>query len=102
MKKVVKSEHKNRDLGIASFSLSLASALILITIFFTNPATVPILSLIISIVAFIFAISQNKKHKFKLSKIGMIISLIVMVLSIAWLIFFFAYLVPLIQQNLAY
>ena len=83
------SKHIGEGLGISGFTLGILS------IVFAG-----LYGVILSIVGLIFCMIQQKKHKTKLGKIGLIINIIGLIVSIVYLVVYFQYLMPLIQQQL--
>jgi hypothetical protein len=58
------------------------------------------LGIILSIVGFSFCMVQQKRNKTKLGKAGIVISIIGFILSIAWIIYYTMYLMPILQSQL--
>ena len=73
-------------LGISGFTLGIMSIIM-----------AGWLGLILSIVGFSFCMIQQKKHKTKLGKAGMILGVIGFILSVAWIIYYTIYLLPQLQ-----
>ena len=81
---------KSDALGISGFTLAIAGYFLLLI--------QPIISIAFFVVSLIFCIIQQKRSKTKLGKIGLIISIIGVILSIAITILLVTYLIPYVQQ----
>ena len=99
MKKSVKKEKsvkKSNTVNLDSPALTLAIAGIFL-IFFSS-LFIPPLFLILALV---FAIIQQKKKPTNIGKSSLILSIVGMVLYIAWIIILFKVLLPLAQQTIS-
>ena len=59
-----------------------------------------IIGILVGIIGIIFCLIQQKKHKTKLGRIGIILNSIGIIISIVMLIILIKYLVPIIQSQL--
>jgi hypothetical protein len=80
-------EKKSEGLEVSGFTLGVLS------IIFAGW-----IGLIVSIFGFIFCMVQQKRHKTRLGKIGIILSIIGAVLSIAVIVLYAKYIGPLLNQ----
>jgi len=80
-------EKKSEGLGISGFTLGVLG------IAFSG-----LMGLIISIVGLIFCIVQQKKHKTKLGKVGIILNVIAIIFSIIVIVLYAGYIEPLVNQ----
>jgi hypothetical protein len=80
-------KEKTEGLGISGFTLGVLG------IIFSGW-----MGLIISVVGFMFCFVQQKKHKNKLGKIGLILNIIGVALSIAFIILSYTVLGPLLSK----
>ena len=89
MKKVVKKENKNigEGLGISGLTLSILGIIFL-----------GVNGLLLLTIGFIFCFVQQRKNPTKIGKAGLITSIIGIILNISFLVFYFFYLAPLVNQ----
>lgn len=86
------SKKSGEALGISGFTLGIAG--------FASLLFTPLLSITLCIVGTIFCGIQQKNRKTKLGKVGLIINVLGIAASIAYLIIIIRYLVPLIEQQM--
>lgn len=91
-------EKKSDGFGISGFILGIVSLTIAIAIYFFGPF---LTGSIISIIGFIFCLKQQKRHKTKKGKVGIILNLIGFVINTALFIYvLIVYIIPYILTYL--
>jgi hypothetical protein len=75
-------------IGISGFTLGIISIV-----------TAGWLGLVLSVVGFSFCMAQQKKNPIKLGKAGIIVNIIGFVLSVAWIIYYITYVMPMLAQS---
>lgn len=88
IKEKMTDDKKSEGLGISGFTLGVLGIILSGWI-----------GLLVAIVGLIFCIVQQRKHKTKMAKVGIILNVIGIILSVVVLILYTAFIGPLLNEN---
>lgn len=89
-KKVIKKNSIENETGLATSGFTLG----ILSILFIG-----LTGIILSIIGGIFCFVQNKKNKTKLSKVGLILNIIGLTLSVIWIVSYYFFIYPYLIQR---